>query len=190
MASATAAADVREAGTFAYPDTRMLLASDGSTTVLLQAVAGPIRVVVREQYETAGAGLPSDARAALRITPDSVALMRRSALYDEHGRCVSVNEVVAVCHQDPVLGPLVTDTTRPLGRNLVDVGLRRRVLDTGLTVWPEDRQAPAAAYKTYILLDGDQPVLHINETFNPELIKPDLQPGTGDAAGSRAPEPA
>ncbi|WP_331772879.1 3-deoxy-7-phosphoheptulonate synthase (plasmid) [Embleya sp. NBC_00888] len=173
---------------FAYPGTRMLLASDGSTTALLQAAAnGPVRVVVREQYETTGAGLPSGARAALLLAPDTMALIRRSALYDEHGRCVSVNEVVAVCHQDPVLGPLVTDTTRPLGRNLADVGLRRRVLETGLTVWPEDRQVPAAAYKTYVLLDGDQPVLHINETFNPELIKPDLQPGASDAAGSWTP---
>ncbi|MGW7575705.1 3-deoxy-7-phosphoheptulonate synthase [Streptomyces sp. NPDC054765] len=173
---------------FAHPGTRMLLTSDGSTTALLQAVANTqVRVVVREQYETAGAGLPSGARTALRLAPDTTALIRRSALYDEHGRCVSVNEVVAVCHQDSVLGPLVTDTARPLGRNLADVGLRRRVLDTGLTVWPEDQQAPAAAYKTYLLLDGDRPVLHINETFNPELIKPDLQPGTGDAAHSWTP---
>jgi 3-deoxy-7-phosphoheptulonate synthase len=179
------AADVTTATTFADPRTRMLLSSDGSTTRLLDAAVGsPMRVEVRSQYVAASRDLPSAVCRALRLAPGAGALVRRSALRDEHGRCVSVNTVTASCHEDPRLGPVVTDTTRPLGRDLARLGLRRHPLAVDRTVWPEDDRRQMAARKTYLVLDGDQPVLHISEIYNPEVIPPQARSG-GDTAPHR-----
>ncbi|WP_117213843.1 hypothetical protein [Allorhizocola rhizosphaerae] len=146
----------------------MILASDGSTTVLLEALVGEeLKLEVRDQETRPARTLEPRIRLLLDLTPEFSVLVRRSALCTPDGRDVSRNLVVAR-YRTHKLHAVFTSRTEPIGQGLMRLGLSRarRVVGTGVTDW----DATVCAYKAYVVLDGHDPVAYIHERFNPSIV--------------------
>ncbi|MFC5829593.1 hypothetical protein [Nonomuraea insulae] len=158
-------------GHFANALTRALLASDGSTTLLLQALTGgPITASLRSLAHQPATHLPADLRAQLRLADGATAIVRHSHLLDQQGTPVSRNEVIA-SSEDALLRSVASDPTRPVGLGLIahDIDHSRRLYVTGLTRWDAELDA---ASKAYLISVGATPFMYVWETYNPEVIPP------------------
>jgi chorismate-pyruvate lyase len=157
---------------FASPSTRMLLSSEGLTTTLLTAWVGTaVRVRWAEHQRVHVGDAPTGAGTLLRLDGDAEVVVRHSVLAARDGRDLSRNVVVARLGLAPRAEECLTDTSVPLGERLhaAGTGYRRSVLDAGRSCWGQSSDRPAA-YKTYVLWHGDEPLATICEVFNPEVV--------------------
>src|ERR1700735_1277267 len=151
--------------------TRMLLSSDGSTTILLEALLKCHLCVHVESQETVCAGrLPMDSVSALGLSIESTAVERRSTLLTPSGTVVSRNIVVFAV---PLVGwnGSPTDPT-PLGKRLREKKTRqhREILSFGISEWPGAESRRRCAYKEYVITFEDGLKMYILEKFNPDLV--------------------
>ncbi|RLV04565.1 hypothetical protein CTZ27_11660 [Streptomyces griseocarneus] len=162
---------------FRSPVTRMLLASDGLTTVLLQALTQAVLTPRVDSIETMpGRHVKATARSALRLAEDDVCLVRRTRLVTRTGEVVSANIVVAPAGQDGRIDAAMRDRARPIGFAFAAAGLpmSRRVSQVGLAPWPQ-ASATQCVFKAYTLNAADKPWAYICELFSPRIIPPEMQ---------------
>ncbi|PNE32203.1 hypothetical protein AF335_21045 [Streptomyces eurocidicus] len=193
MRPPTAPADTRDgfpAGDlsgFRSPVTRILLASDGLTTVLLQALTQSALTPEVDGIEMApGQHVEATARGLLRLATGDVCLVRRTRLVSRTGEVVSVNIVTARAGQDARIDTAMRDRTRPIGFAFAAAGLpmNRQISRVGLTSWPQDPDMPCA-FKAYTLNADDRPWTYIRELFSPRIVPPGMRTEAA-AAGERA----
>ncbi|MGW4381980.1 hypothetical protein [Kitasatospora sp. NPDC004531] len=156
-------------GAFAEPPTRMLLGADGLTTTLLAAwTRGPVRVGCADHLRVAAAGAPPGAAALLRAGADEELIVRRSVLTGAGRAELSRNLVVARPALSGAAEQCLTDPGAPIGAALqaTGTGYRRTVLDAGVRDW----DGADAAYKTYLMWHGTQPLAVVTETFHPAAV--------------------
>ncbi|MGH3663137.1 MAG: hypothetical protein ACRDTQ_14915 [Micromonosporaceae bacterium] len=149
----------------------MLLASDGSTTTLLQALLGEVlELRLDEVREGDGAEVPEATRAALRIDERTRVLIRRSALVTSVGVEVSRNKVVAIGAFDAAVDHALHGRY-PIGRimNNTRSGHRRILLDSGWSFWEAGKRSVRCAFKSYLIVE-DGVSIHICERFNPRFL--------------------
>ncbi|MEU3148557.1 MULTISPECIES: hypothetical protein [unclassified Streptomyces] len=160
--------DRRIAG-FASARTRMLLASDGLTTVLLEAVVkASLHVRITQTARLSAHALDDSAsRAALGLEAGRPCLLRRTRLVTPAGVPVSANVVVAAAGRDADVDAAML-APRPLGYALAGRGsrLERRLLHVGRAAWPEAPDKPCAS-KTYVMCDAGGPLIFVREMFSP-----------------------
>ncbi|MGY0067862.1 hypothetical protein ACWZEH_13740 [Streptomyces sp. QTS137] len=170
----------RRIAEFASARTRMLLASDGLTTVLLEAVVkAPLHVRITHTARLSAHALDDSAsRVALGLEAGRPCLLRRTRLVTPAGVPVSANVVVAAAGRDADVDAAML-APRPLGYALAGRGrrLERRLLHVGRAAWPEAPDETCAS-KTYVMCDADGPLVFVRETFNPSCFPA----GTGGAA--------
>lgn len=153
------------------PQTRMLLASDGSTTILLQALVGErLRLRLDAVDARPADDVSAPVRDSLGIRPESTVLVRRSALVTGTGAEVARNVVIG----SPAAVPRLLTSSEPIGAtmNHSRAGHRRLRLDAGSSTWETAEGPLRCAFKAYLILDGGVPVLHIVERFNPAFVPP------------------
>jgi 3-deoxy-7-phosphoheptulonate synthase len=157
---------------FRDPVTRMLLSSDGSTTRLLEATVGPLRLRVLHQAVGTAARSPGTIRTALGLTPEAQIINRCSALVDAQERPVSLNHVVAPFVPHSRLGDIVSGTAAGIGPELArqHVQHRRELLACGLALWPHAPAPRLAAAKVYVIWQGEERLMYIREMFHPDVI--------------------
>jgi chorismate-pyruvate lyase len=159
---------------FASPVTRMLLTSDGLTTTMLTALAGE-EVSVREVRcrRIPAREAPHRAIASLGAADGETLVLRRS-VFTAGRRTLAVNRLAA---RESVLPPraaaCLTDAETPIGAALKNSGAlcTRTVLTAGRVPWPhaEGPRAPAA-FRSYLLWYGREPVAAVREVFSPEAV--------------------
>ncbi|MEU3463283.1 hypothetical protein ABZ721_25480 [Streptomyces sp. NPDC006733] len=153
------------------PQTRMLLESEGSTTILLESLIG-CRLTVRVDSQSPVDAASLDARVldALGLSRDAKPVLRRSALLTPDGRAVSSNRVVFDGAAVPWLADAQDDV--PLGRELrARNSLQHRViLDHGLAGWPPGGAGTPCAFKEYLINCADGSRIHLHETFSPHFV--------------------
>ncbi|MFI0259559.1 3-deoxy-7-phosphoheptulonate synthase [Streptomyces sp. NPDC017056] len=177
--------DLGDVARFASPLTRMLLASDGLTTTLLEsALSTPLRLRVLHQGTAPAAEQDALTRRCLSLGRDERVLVRRSALADDALTPVSLNTVVGLVPDDPALAACVTSPRTPIGYGLRAAGAMRtrRLVEVGVAGWEHGGRVRPAVFKSYVVLDGEQPWLFIRELFNPRLV-PAGQAGPEDGVG-------
>lgn len=150
--------------------TRMLLAADGSTTVLLEAwLSTRLRTVVDVQQERPLGALPQYVSRALELPPGSMVVERHSRLVTPDGEVVSANRVVLPTTAAELVlpGPGV-----PLGHHLALRGLSgsRQRLSAGTGVWYQDERP--CSRKEYVITCGPGVRIHVHELFNPARVPP------------------
>ncbi|MFH8346346.1 3-deoxy-7-phosphoheptulonate synthase [Streptomyces sp. NPDC018045] len=184
--------DLGDVARFSSPLTRMLLASDGLTTTLLEsALATPLRLRVLHQGTAPAAAQDALARRCLSLGRDEQVLVRRSALADAALTPVSLNTVVGLVPDDPALAACLTSGRTPIGYGLRAAGAMRsrRLVEVGVAGWEQGGRVRPAVFKSYVVLDGERPWLFIRELFNPRLVPAGLESdGRGDP--EPGPEPA
>ncbi|MFF0491939.1 3-deoxy-7-phosphoheptulonate synthase [Nocardia sp. NPDC004068] len=157
-----------EIARFGHAMTRMLLAGDGFTMPVLEAILGTeLRVRVLRQDDLALDRLPHGVREVLRPAGADRVVLRRSCLVDAELVTVSVNHVVTVAGPATTYG--VDDVRTPIGYSLISRGVsqRRRIVRAGLGRWLDGR---ACATKAYVILLDDRPLCYIRESFNPDIV--------------------
>ncbi|GAA3714374.1 hypothetical protein GCM10022224_095040 [Nonomuraea antimicrobica] len=170
------------ASSFTSAITRMLLASDGSTTLLLEALTGgPISVHLQSLTDQPAAGMPGDVRALLQLTSDATVTIRRSLLHDHHDTPLSRNEVITP-PSTPLMQRIATDPARPLGLNLIahDIDHSRHLRCTGLARWSANQRETAS--KAYLIRAAAIPLMLVWETFNPAVVPRGHHGPTSDPA--------
>jgi 3-deoxy-7-phosphoheptulonate synthase len=180
--------------------TRMLLSSDGSTTRLLEATVGPLRLRVLHQAVGTAAHSSETIRTALGLAPEAQIINRCSALVDADSRPVSLNHVVAPFVPHSRLGDIVSGTAAGIGPELArqNVEHRRELLACGLARWPDTPGPRPAAAKVYVIWQGEERLMYIREMFNPDVIPaattaavsvlvPPPVPAVEQASGRRTP---
>jgi hypothetical protein len=154
----------------------MLLANNGSTTVLLEAIAdAPLSVLVHYQ----GPARDSDrdqlaVRRILGVSSSTPIMERHSTLVTPDREVVSSNRVhVALGPGQP---PLPDPRARtPLGHRIQEQGAlqRREIVEAGVTTWPEENLRPAPSafklYKLFKLESLDVFTMLIREVFSPQI---------------------
>lgn len=154
--------------------TRMLLACDGSTTVMLEALIGrPLSIRVDSQGGISADRLPEGIRDALRLGPGAVVLERRSCLINADQTVISVNRVVFDETVRRYIGD--PDPFTPIGSQLRDrrIPQHREQLSSGLAPWRDgstEHPVPAA-YKEYVINYAPGGRSYVYEHFNPRLIR-------------------
>lgn len=150
--------------------TRMLLASDGSTTVLLESLLErPLSVTVLQQRTVTAGRAPAPAVQALGLVADEPVVLRHSALLTSDGEHISHNTVV---YAEPPRGWAgQADDPVPLGHRLRSAGTlqHRALLSSGQALWTHGQPAPCA-YKEYVIHCDDHSRLYVHERFNPRRI--------------------
>lgn len=166
------AGEIREGlDRFAHTSTRLLLGSDGLTTPLLEAWVGSA-VSVRQMNHrlVRGCDAPVGAADLLEAASDEILLERRSVLASASsgGVDLSQNVVVARPGLSEAVERCLTDGSATIGRMLqaAGTGHRRTIVEVGLDTWGGE----PAAYKTYLLWHGEQPLATVTELFNPEVV--------------------
>ncbi|MCZ4121786.1 hypothetical protein [Streptomyces sp. H39-S7] len=153
------------------PQTRMLLESEGSTTILLESLIGcRLSVRVDSQLPVDAASLDHRVLDALGLSPHAKPVLRRSALLTPGGEVVSSNRVVF----DGAAVPWLADSQDPTPLGL---GLRARnslqhrvILDNGLADWPPGGAGTPCAFKEYLINCSDGSRIHLHETFSPHFV--------------------
>lgn len=150
--------------------TNMLLSSDGSTTLLLEALLDT-RLSVRVDSQSM---MPADrllprAVSALGLRPEGAAVERSSALLTPQGSVVSSNTVVFTAPPEGWSGS--PSDTAPLGKRLREQGTRqyRQILSTGTATWP-DGGDQRCAYKEYVITCDVSSRLYVRELFSPDYV--------------------
>ncbi|MCM2425608.1 hypothetical protein [Streptomyces sp. RKAG337] len=153
------------------PQTRMLLESEGSTTILLESlIACRLTVRVDSQLPVDAGSLDRRIRDELGLSPHAKPVLRRSALLTPAGEVVSSNRVVFDGSAVPWLADSQDST--PLGRELrARNSMQHRViLDNGLASWPPGGAGTPCAFKEYIINCSDGSRIHLHETFSPHFV--------------------
>lgn len=161
--------------TATFGPTRMLLASDGSTTLLLEALLGcRLTVHVDAQRPVAAEQLPAQVRSGLGVRPGGSAVRRTSALHTPDHTVVSMNTVFFVAPPASWSGS-ATDY-QPLGHRLREGRARqhREILSGGTRRWPGDASRTPCAYKEYVISCDDDSRIYVLEHFNPSYVEPPL----------------
>ncbi|WP_331445301.1 hypothetical protein [Streptomyces xanthochromogenes] len=153
--------------------TRMLLACDGSTTLLLQALTGHnLSIRVDAQGDTPAGRLPRGIRSALGLVDTSVVLERRSCLVTSEQEVVSINRVVFDGAARKRMG--VPDSLTPIGLQLRDqqVHQHREQLSTGLMRWRDSltERWVDSAFKEYVIHYAAGGRAYVHEQFNPHMV--------------------
>jgi len=156
--------------------TRMLLSSDGSTTILLEALLHTrLSVHVDRQEVMSARDLDQNIVLALGLIPQNTVVERRSSLLTPDSTIVSINHVVffnqqtdgwSGAHSDPV----------PLGKKLRDRHTKqhREILAAGTTEWPGDDHHRTCVYKEYIITCDDDSRIYLLEKFSPDHVLPPI----------------
>ncbi|MFH8409210.1 3-deoxy-7-phosphoheptulonate synthase [Streptomyces sp. NPDC018019] len=184
--------DLGDVARFASPLTRMLLASDGLTTTLLEsALATPLRLRVLHQGTAPAAEQDALTRRCLSLGRDEQVLVRRSALADAALTPVSLNTVVGLVPDDPALTACLTSPRTPIGYGLRANGAMRtrRLVEVGVAGWEQDGRIRPAVFKSYVVLDGERPWLFIRELFNPRLVPAEAADEAVADDGHAVPQP-
>ncbi|WP_055689546.1 hypothetical protein [Streptomyces prasinus] len=154
---------------FTSSRTRMLLAGDGLTTVLLEAAArAPLHVRITHVARLSAHALDDPApRTALELEAGRPCLLRRTRLVTPAGVPVSANVVVAAAGRDADVDA-VMPAPHPLGYALAGRGrrLERRLLHVGRAAWPEAPDRICAS-KTYVMCHAGEPLVFVREMFSP-----------------------
>ncbi|MET7472771.1 hypothetical protein ABZT17_00200 [Streptomyces sp. NPDC005648] len=153
--------------------TRMLLAGDGSTTLLLEALLDtPLTVHVERQERVAVRELSAAAVRALGLPADGTAVRRSSVLRTPEGRAVSRNTVVFTA--PPAAWSGSAEDPAPLGLRLRQGRTRqhREILSSGTGEWPEGGRVRPCAYKEYVITCDDGVRLYVHERFSPDRVRP------------------
>ncbi|MFI5808831.1 hypothetical protein [Streptomyces sp. NPDC051561] len=172
---------LHQATVFAAPEARMLLCSEGLTTSLLQAIVrSPLLPRGQSVEIVAGTDVPARARSALAGDAQDRYLRRRLLLVTSSGVIASSNTVHVRCGTDPLVEELAADMTRPIGFALADAGVetQRHILDVGIAQWPAGSAHDECLSKFYALEDQGDPLMCIEELFNPDFVRPDHKPST------------
>ncbi|MES4903203.1 MULTISPECIES: hypothetical protein [unclassified Streptomyces] len=151
----------------------MLLASDGSTTLLLEALTGgELTVDVLCQGRASARDLPPEIPGSIGAGAESELLVRRSRLRTASGESISKNLVVARQGDHSPMLSLLSNTRAPLGRGLVSLGLSqsRHIVATGEDLWEDSLGGEPCAYKAYVLVEQGDPQVYIHERFNPLYV--------------------
>ncbi|MEA2754566.1 MAG: hypothetical protein QOJ54_855 [Aliidongia sp.] len=152
---------------------RMLLSSDGSTTILLEALLHcRLSVHVTNQDTVSANDVAPNAVAALGLAPDATVVERRSSLVTVDGTVVSIN-IVVFANQPGGWSGSPTDPV-PLGKKLRDRQTKqhREILSAGTTEWPGDGNRRTCVYKEYVITCDDNSRLYILEKFSPDHVPP------------------
>ncbi len=164
----------RQVAHFTDPLTRMLLASDGFTTPVLEALLGTsLHVRVLRQDLVSAADIPLDVAALLRLGGRGEALLRRSCMMDPDLSLVSLNDVIAtVPTADGRLYGDITSLNTPIGYSLLGRGVsqRREIVHVGRSTWRSGGVSRPCAVKAYVMLIDDEPWCYIRERFNPQHV--------------------
>lgn len=159
----------RRIAEFTSSRTRMLLAGDGLTTVLLEAAArAPLHVRITHTARLSAHALDDPGpRTALGLEAGQPCLLRRTRLVTPAGVPVSANVVVAAADRDADVDA-VMPAPQPLGYALAGRGrrLERRLLHVGRVAWPEAPDRTCAS-KTYLMCHAGGPLVFVREMFNP-----------------------
>ncbi|MGH3735657.1 MAG: hypothetical protein ACRDT6_08545 [Micromonosporaceae bacterium] len=153
----------------------MLLASEGSTTTLLDALLGEsLRLRLDEVRTGRGREAPNAARTALHLTDTTPVLVRRSALVTVAGLVVSRNLVVARGPFDGPMGRVLTGA-EPIGRTMNGSrdGHSRTLLEAGWSTWESGDGQLTCAFKAYVMSEGGRRQVYVEERFNPRCIPAD-----------------
>ncbi|MFE4974894.1 hypothetical protein ACFRAR_22670 [Kitasatospora sp. NPDC056651] len=148
---------------------RMLLAGDGSTTVMLEAMLNrPLSVSVSLQHHVDARQAPPQAVAALGLGRGHSVIERHSALVTDQDDVVSRNLVVFPA--PPRGWTAAADDPTPLGHRLRAARTlqHRRLLGSGSDRWaPHDERC---LYKEYLIHSEDGARLYVHERFNPRYV--------------------
>ncbi|MET7484189.1 hypothetical protein [Streptomyces sp. NPDC005538] len=153
--------------------TRMLLAGDGSTTLLLEALLDTrLTVHVDRQERVPVRQLSAVAVSALGLAADGTAVRRSSALLTPAAVVVSRNTVVFTAPPAGWSGS--AEDMAPLGTRLREGRTRqhREILSSGTAQWQEGARARPCAYKEYVITCDDGARLYVHERFSPDRIRP------------------
>ncbi len=152
------------------PLTRMLLRSDGSTTLLLEAMLGTtLQVRVDSHLPVTMQDTDPRIRQVLRLDESDPLVLRRSRLTLPDGTTASVNRVIFRAGPAAWSGQQSDDV--PLGLQLLLRGVlqRRHLLSAGLDRWPRDPIRPCA-FKEYLIHAGEDTPYYVHERFNPDVV--------------------
>ncbi|WP_147472716.1 hypothetical protein [Streptomyces triticirhizae] len=158
---------------FASPLTRILLSSEGQTTTLLESMSGEsLRLRCLAQLRVPARQTGEGVAGLLGVHEEAGVLVRHTATTRQGGEPLSVNHVVARLDLEPAIEHCLTSTSVPLGRALTKAGTghRRTLLETGRRRWGQGGDDRAACYKTYLVWHRDEPLVLINELFNPSFV--------------------
>ncbi|AXK33813.1 hypothetical protein DVA86_15260 [Streptomyces armeniacus] len=175
--------------------TRMLLCSDGSTTILLEALLDcPLAVLVASQQDVPVEELPERAVSALGLSPGDPVVERKSTLVAPDGAPASMNLVVFAAPPSGWSGS--ASDTAPLGKRLHEASTRqhREVLSYGVTEWPgdeagdepDDEAGRPCAYKESVIACDDGVRLYVLEKFHPDHVRLPADAGLLTATGRDA----
>ncbi|MGK8557466.1 hypothetical protein [Nocardia gipuzkoensis] len=175
-----AAAEFPAAGDSAvYPDlapqislplvTRMLLYGDGSTTVLLQQIAGSIIVADVLPSRTVDALELRVFREVFRDPAISTLRVRHTRLQDAAGKVISEN---LITYQEADESTLIPPHGVPFGIHIRLIGAfeRRRIFVTGVTRRPFGIFPAGAAARVYEIAFSTHQHVVVHEVFNPAVV--------------------
>lgn len=150
--------------------TRMLLAADGSTTALLEALLrAPLTAVVDRQETYTATSVPTRLRDKLRTARGGGYVHRHSRLLTPAEQVVSINLVLLPRQEADALIP---PGQRPLGRHLTGNRLTagREPLGRFTAHWPPRAGAEPCVGKDYLIHLRSGARIYVRELFNPILV--------------------
>ncbi|MFG3615482.1 hypothetical protein [Nocardia sp. NPDC047654] len=149
--------------------TRMLLYGDGSTTLLLQQIAGSnivADVLPSRTIETRDLGIFQD---VFRDSVGGPLRVRHTRLRDAAGNIISEN---LITYRGADEATLIPPDGIPFGIHLRRLGAfeRRRIFLTGVTCGPFGLFPAAAAARVYEIMFSTQQSVLVHEVFNPAVV--------------------
>lgn len=150
--------------------TRMILSSDGSTTVLLEAlVRSSLSAVVDSQHTIRRSAVPVRLQIILGADNEAEVVERRSRLVTPNMEVVSSN-VVLIPDWDS--GRLLPPDGCPLGRHLAhhELAGRRESLGQTIVSSPFGGGQQLCSSKEYLIHCRSGALIHVSELFNPRIV--------------------
>jgi hypothetical protein len=150
---------------------RMLLANDGSTSVLLEALAEcKLKIRVESQRAVGADAVAISARLALSLASSDQVIERRSCLLTPGRDIVSVNLVVYDADAIERFGE--PDSSRLIGHQLREEGVShiRDQVSSGRDTWPETSLRAPCAYKEYVIRYQGGGRAYFHERFSPRWV--------------------
>jgi chorismate-pyruvate lyase len=153
--------------------TRMLLSSDGSTTLLLESILQtPLYVEVLQQVESSYDVIPAEVAQYLHPTSSDLVIYRESCLKTSDNFMVSFNSVWICLKDSENFEHELLDQDKPLGRQLNRVHHKRSLLGYGEREHIFDHTKYMCPYKHYLIYFADRRnALYIHETFLPSILE-------------------
>lgn len=152
--------------------TRLILNSDGSTTLNLESLLQTsIHVnVIQQQLSSANDRCVHKQHYLTLLTCQAAPIIKRETHLISSQKQLLVKALVYLQTSTQQLLAL-DNSPQPLGKTLISHGRKqfRRIISTGNSEWDEGR---GCAYKTYLLELESGHQLYINERFNPQFITP------------------